>query len=98
MVSITEAAKSYEGKQMKNIADLDVVKSDIEFKTETRKDLEGKDYTVSFIVVNNEEYRCPNSVLEQLKGILEAKPELKTFKVSKSGEGMGTKYQVIPID
>lgn len=98
MVTIGESAKAYEPSQMKNVADLEIVRVDAEIKTEKRKNKDDEDYTVSYIKLNDEEYRVPSSVLEQLKGILEAKPTLKTFKVVKSGRGMATKYQVIPID
>lgn len=100
MVSIKESAKNYEPKRMKNIADLEVVRTDIELvENDKRKDQNGDEYTVSYFVHEEEEYRVPASVLEQLKKILEAKPELKSFKVSKTGEGkQGTKYQVITLD
>ncbi|KKL70192.1 hypothetical protein LCGC14_2107400 [marine sediment metagenome] len=50
-----------------------------------------------FIVKDGDEYRVPASVVTQLKGIIEAKPDLATFKVVKSGTGLGTSYQVIPL-
>ena len=96
-MNIKEFAKAYEPQKMKLISDLDSVKADIEFKTEVRKDRENKDYTVNFIVIEGIEYRVPISVVEQLKGIIEAKPDLASFKVSKTGEGMATKYQVISL-
>lgn len=83
---------------MKNIADLEVVRCDVEIFTETRKDRDEVPYTVSFIIVDGDEYRVAPSVLEQLQTTLKAKPELKTFKVSKTGEGKGTKYTVIALD
>jgi len=36
-------------------------------------------------------------VLGNLKAILGQKPDLKTFKVTKQGAGMNTKYTVIPL-
>lgn len=100
MATIKEVAKNYEPKRMKNIADLEVVRTDIEIvENEKREDAEAKPYTVSYFIHDGEEYRVPATVLEQLKKILESKPELKTFKVSKTGEGKhGTKYQVITLD
>lgn len=50
------------------------------------------------IVVDGEDYRMPTSVLKNLKAILVEKPELKEFKVSKSGEGLKTAYTVITLD
>jgi len=96
-MDIKTFAKEYVPQQMKNIADLEVVKADAEIKKETRKDQNNEDYQVMFIVVNNEEYRVPSSVVTQLKGVVEAKPDLATFKVVRTGQGMGTKYQVIPL-
>ena len=98
MSTIGEEAKAYEPQRMKNIADLEVVSVKHEFKKETRQDKDKDDYTVSFIVIDGEEYRVPNSVLEQLKTLMEEKPEMTAFKVSKKGEGLNTSYQVISLD
>ena len=98
MTTLKDFAKAYEPKQMGNIADLKIVNTSVEIKTEVRKDKDSKDYTVSYVVIDGQEYRIVMSVIEQLKAILESKPELKTFKVNKTGTGMGTKYQVIALD
>ena len=97
MTTIGESAKAYSPQQMGNIADLEVVSTDTNIKEETRINSEREEYKVSFITVDGREYRVPASVLEQLKTIIEEKPDLKTFQVKKTGEGMGTKYIVIPI-
>jgi len=97
MVSIKDFAKAYEPQQMKNIADLETVDSNIEIKKETRKDQNNEEYKVMFIVVNGEEYRVPPSVVAQLKAVIEAKPDIASFKVTRTGQGMGTKYQVISL-
>ena len=96
-MNIKEFAKEYTPSQMKNIADLEVVRADAEIKKETRKDQNNEDYQVMFIVIDNEEYRVPSSVVTQLKGVIEAKPEVTSFKVTRTGTGMNTKYQVIPL-
>jgi len=97
MVSIKDFAKAYEPQQMKNIAELETVDANIEIKKETRKDQSNEEYQVMFIVVNGEEYRVPPSVVTQLKAVVEAKPNLASFKVTRTGQGMGTKYQVISL-
>jgi len=96
-MNIKEFAKEYVPQQMKNIADLEVVKTDIEIKREVREDQNKEKYTVMFIVVGDEEYRVPGSVVGQLKTLIEAKPDLTSFKVVRTGQGMNTKYQVIPL-
>ena len=42
-------------------------------------------------------YKMPVSVLATLKEILKSNPNLKSFKVNKTGTGMNTKYVVIPL-
>ena len=99
MGTIKESAQEFEPNRMKNVADLEVVKTDVEFiQNETRTDQENQTYKVSYFVQDGFEYRVPASVLEQLQTILKAKPDLKTFKVDKRGEGKATKYQVIALD
>ena len=98
MTSIGEEAQAYEPQRMKNIADLEVVSVEQEIKKDARKDQANEEYSVSFVVMGNEEYRVPNSVLEQLKTMIKEKPDMKTFKVTKKGEGLNTSYQVVPLE
>jgi len=98
MTNIKEFAQAYEPPQaMGNISELEVVDTNLEIHDETRKNRDGEEYQVRYIIVNGNEYRVPATVLEQIQTILKAKPDLKTVKVSRSGTGMGTKYQVIPL-
>jgi len=97
METIEEYAKSYTGKQIKNIADLDngFSKKDPIF-TDIGVDKDGKNYEYQFIVVNDEKYRIPASVILSVKALLEKRPDLERFDVLKSGTGVDTRYQVIP--
>ena len=98
MATIWDEAQAYEPPQTKNIADLEVVRTDaIVFTKEFTRD-DGTTFKVKVISVNGEDYRVPTSVLKSLKAIQEEKPDLKAFKVKKSGEGMKTTYTVIPLD
>lgn len=96
-MNIKEFAKEYEPKTMGNITELEVVRTDIEIKSEDRVDQNNESYHVMFVVVDNREFRIPSSVVTQLKVLINAKPDLATFKVNKTGEGKLTKYQVIPL-
>ena len=101
--TIGEHAKAYEPKQMKNISDLEVVSVQQVIKEEVKLDKDGEPYEVTFIVLpnsegKNEEYRVPNSVLAQLKTMLKEKEDMKTFKVIREGEGLNTKYTVVPLE
>jgi len=97
MATLGEEAKNYESQQTKNIADLEVVSTDLSVEDREGTDKEGKAFKYKVITVNNFEYRVPASVLNSLKAILKENPSLKTFKVTKSGTGLNTEYTVIPL-
>jgi hypothetical protein len=56
-----------------------------------------KGYSYSYISVNDREIRVPESVISQLKEQLKENPEMAAFKVTKKGEGILSKYTVVPI-
>lgn len=105
MTSLKEKAQAYEPKVTLNIADLDKV--DLSFPIETRegtatkKDSEGNEYeenyTYEVMVVNEMEYRVPNKVLEEIKKMMELRSDLTHIKVTKTGEGVKTRYEVKAI-
>lgn len=95
MATIREQAKAYEPKQTKNIAELEKVPVDVTMaEAEYQKD-DGTTFKVNEIEINGEVYRVPNSVIKQLKVLLEDKPDSEFFKVKKTGEGLQTEYTVI---
>lgn len=103
MATIAEASKEYTSSQTQNIADLDKVSTDLELVADefTFNDREtGQQKTVQqeVVIVDEIKYRCPVTVKQQLKVLLEDNPNLKFFKVKKTGQGKdSTKYQVIPL-
>jgi hypothetical protein len=97
MATLSESAKAYTAAKTKNIADLDIVDTSAPIEVRKGKDKDGHDYEFNVIVVNAEDHRVPDMVLANLKTILEKRPNLKQFQVSKSGTGMNTRYTVIPI-
>jgi len=92
-----EAMEAEPTPKTKNIADLSQVSTDLVVMTESFKNKEGEDVTIKCVGIGGEKYRVPQSVLNSLKVILEDNPNLKTFKVRKTGEGMDTRYTVIPL-
>jgi hypothetical protein len=108
-MKINEYAKDFEpASKTKNIADLKEVSTDIdliddEFEVTDKITKQTKLVKQKVIVVKNEngtpeQFRVPSSVIGQLKVLLEDNPNLKRFKVKKSGTTMDdTRYQVIPI-
>ena len=80
MTTLKEQAENYIAPTTKNIVELDLIPIDIEVKEatyerENPKPNEEKTFTVLEIEVENQKYRIPKTVLEQLKKLLEMKPE-----------------------
>lgn len=98
MPSIKELAKVYQPKQTKNIAELQEVSVDLDVKVAIANEGKDTEFTYNYIVVNGEEYRVPDKILKDLKVVLEKKPTLQKFSVSKSGTGLNTTYTLIPLD
>jgi len=102
MAKLSEAANSYEStSKTKNIADLDRVSTDLELVNDSfefEKNGETKTVQQQIIEVDGEKFRVPVTVIQQLKVVLEDNPNLKNFKVKKSGTTKDdTRYQVIPL-
>jgi septation ring formation regulator EzrA len=102
MVKLTEFAKSYDSKTTKNISDLPEVSIDIDLVDDEFEFAEANGNTKTVkqkvVVIEDEKYRVPTSVIQQLKVMLEDNPNLKKFKVKKTGEGKdNTRYTVIPL-
>lgn len=99
MAKLKEEAQAYEPQQAKNIAELEIVDINLEVKESQEFETdEGKKFKYKYVEFEGDKYRVPNTVLEQLKGLLEERPKMTKFRVKKSGSGLNTKYQVIPID
>jgi len=92
-----EAQASESTAKSKNITELPQVSTALFVEEESFTNNDGKEVTVKIVKVGKERYRVPQSVLNSLKVILEDNSELKTFKVKKTGEGMDTRYTVIPL-
>ena len=97
MAKLFEEARDYKPPTTKNIADLDKIPVDVEVEEREFHREDGTAFKIKVIVVDGEEYKVPVSVLKDLKAILAEKPELKEFKVTKTGEGLKTKYTVITL-
>lgn len=98
MAKLIDEAKEYVAPTTKNIADLKEVDVNIELHNRTGKDKDDNEFKYKVLIIDDEEYRVPSSVLGNLKAVLEKKPDLKRFAVSKQGTGMNTRYTVIPLD
>ena len=99
MASLGEFAKEYVPQITKNISDLKEVDVKLQLEDREGTDSKGVVFKYKVIIVDGEEYRVPNSVIGNLKVILEKKPGLTKFSVARQGTKLeDTKYTVIPLD
>lgn len=80
----------------KNISELQSISTDLIVEDDSFE-FEGKEVKQKVVIVNGERYRMPVSVIRDLQVILADNPNLKNFKVKKTGQAMETRYTVIPL-
>lgn len=98
MEKLKDYAKQFQPKETKNIAELDFVDIETEIYHDGKGvNKEGKEFTYSYIMKDKVEYRVPNIVIGMLKDFLEENPKLMKFKIKKTGEGLMSRYTLIPI-
>lgn len=99
MATIKEVAQAYVPQHTMNISELPEVNIEL-MQLEDREgtDAKGEPFKYKVTIVNEVEYRVPGSVIGAIKGILDKKPTLKRISVSKTGDGLNTRYTVIPIE
>lgn len=97
MGTIKEEAQEYTAPQTLNITDLKEVRTDLPMEDREGTDKDGKVFNYKVIIVEEKEYRVPGPVIGSLKAILEKKPDLEKFSVSKTGTGIESRYTVIPL-
>jgi len=96
MATLKEEAMAYEPPQTLNIADLDYFPVDIEVFDGEGKDKEGSVFKYKYAKIEGKEYRIAGSILGGIKAIIQKMPNTKQVSVIKQGQGMNTRYQVIP--
>ena len=96
MATIKEEAMAYEQPQTLNIADLEKVPVDLELKDGEGKNKSGEVFKYKYAEIEGKQYRVAGSILGGIKAILKKMPHIKYITVLREGEGMNTRYQVIP--
>lgn len=96
MASIKEEAQAYEPPLTLNIADLEKIPVSMEVKKGFGKDKDGEAFEYRFVEHNGKQYRIAGSILGGIKVLIEKMPALEFVQVIKQGQGMNTRYQVIP--
>ena len=98
MATLKETALAYEPPQTLNIADLEKIPVDTELKDGEGKDSEGVVFKYKYAVIEGKNYRVAGSIIGGIKALLQKIPDLKYVSVIKQGQGMNTRYQVIPVN
>ena len=96
MGTLREEAQAYQPRLTLNIADLEKIPIDIELKDGSGKDAKGEEFTYKYAVIDGKEYRVAGSIMGGIKLLLSKIPRLQHVTVLKQGEGMNTRYQVLP--
>ena len=96
MATLKEEAMAYEPPQTLNIADLDKIPVNIEVLDGEGENKEGVAFQYKYAKIDGKEYRIAGSVLGGIKAILKKMPTLQYVSVIKEGQGMNTRYQVVP--
>lgn len=101
MANLFDSANNFKESKIGVISDLESV----EVTEELREKAYGegdKAFTANVITRNvgtdeEQDYRVPKTVIGSLQTILKDNPDVKRFKVLKSGIGMDTSYTVVPM-
>lgn len=100
MTTLKEYAQAYEPPQrtqFKNIAELPKVDLSVDLKEDIFIDKEGIEKKYLYFEVEEYRVKVPVTVLDQVKEFQKEIVDLKAFRVKKTGEGVGTKYYVVPL-
>jgi hypothetical protein len=104
MANINDTAKETIEVKFTTIDQLDKIDSAIEvFSDGEGQKKDGEKFTYSYIMVAEGEVRVPKTVLLEIKAQNEErtksnKPLIKSFKVTKKGEGINTSYSVVILE
>lgn len=101
MANLFDTANNFKETKIGVISDLESVEVTEELREKAYGDGE-KAFTANVITRgagtdDEKDYRVPKTVIANLQAILKDNPDIKSFKVIKTGEGMNTSYTVVPM-
>ena len=98
-LAMQESTRTY-----KRIEDFQAISIHNEISDRTVMTSNGKEFTFKEISLYDEDMdtiygvRIPSSVIRGIRVLLEDNPDLEYFRVLKSGEGINTRYSVLPAN
>ena len=101
--SIKDLALQHKERTFKKIEEYQRIHVDNQITRRICITSEGKEFEIKEMQLFNEDtgtkegVRIPNSVIAGLKILLQDNPNLEYFRVVRTGEGLNTKYTVLPV-
>jgi hypothetical protein len=81
-------------KTMGNVTDLAEIPTDVEVFEQTGTTKEGRPFSFNYIELTGKKYRIPDSVFKMIGRLDDS---VKSVKVTSTGTGMDTRYNVQPL-
>lgn len=96
METLKDSAQAYEPPTTRNVTELEKIPVNVELHSGKGTKKDGTDFSYKYIKHEDIEYRVPGTVLGGIKSVLKKYPNTQYVTVDKEGEGMNTKYHVMP--
>ena len=96
MASLRDEAQAYTPPQTENIATLEKIPVDLDLKDGVGKEGTPDEFRYKYIEHEGKRYRVAGTVIGGLKSVLKKYPNTRFVTVDKEGEGMNTRYHVMP--
>jgi len=96
-MDLKEAATKFVAKTISNVAVLDRVPINAEIELKTFKEGTKEEYESYIATIEGNEFYIAMSVMGQIQEFIADMPGLKAVRVKKNGEGLNTRYVVIPL-
>ena len=103
-LTLKDLAQQEKPRIFKKIEDFEAININNEISERTCMTKEGKEFTIKELSLYNKDtdevdrVRIPQTVIWGLQALLRHDPNLKYFRVIKTGEGMNTRYTVLPVN
>ena len=95
-MKLKDEANNYQPPQIANITELKKISVEEEIFDDDGTASDGTKFKYKYVLKDDVKYRIPGVVIGDMKNILEQFPDTTHFIVTKKGEGMKTRYQVMP--
>ena len=103
-LTLKDLAQQEKPRVFKKIEDFEAINVNNEISERICYTKEGKEFKIKEISLYNEDtdeidkVRIPQTVILGLHALLKHNPDLEYFRVIKTGQGMNTRYTVLPVN